>query len=647
MSFAGSVHSKAVELTKLSVEMTAAAGSGHPTSASSLAHVVTVLMYDHMRWDPESPGHKGADRLVLSEGHAVPIIYAAGADIGIGIGKNGDLRPMTREDAMKLRELGSEIDGHPNPMEGFPFFDAATGSLGQGLSVAAGIGAAARLDDIDKRIYCLIGDGESREGQIWEAVDFIADHELANVYPVFNCNRYGQSDPVSPSQSAETTVRKLSAVGWTVRHIDGHDPDQIREALQAHAEAANDATPLAIVAETTKGWGSRTMQELGHGKAVGTNQLNTVLQELEATGRQLGAQWEEGMLEIKPSSNTVPETTQAEIPPSFSVALRAAGKASVLEEGEWATRRAYGLALQALGHANPGIVAMDGDVKNSTYAEFFAEDEKLKDRYFEGRIAEQNMISAAAGFSAAGKIPFVSSFGKFITRAYDQLEMAINSGANFKVMGSHTGVSLAADGPSQMALPDVAWFHAFTTVRSHNGRPAAYLLHPADAYSTYALTLAMADYDGFCYLRTLRPDTPFLYDDQTEFHLGGHKVLREGNDVLILACGYMVHEAKKAVSRLEENGISATLVDLYSLPFDEEAIVELAQQNNRCVLTVEDNYGGGFGAAVASALAEHDAGCRLKQMYVRKIPKSAREPDEILACLGLSESDIVQTVNAL
>ncbi len=647
MSFVASVHSKAVELIKLSVEMTSAAGSGHPTSAASLAHLVTVLMYDHMRWEPDRPGHPASDRLVLSEGHAVPVIYAAGADIGTGIGKNGDLRPMARDDAMQLRALDSEIDGHPNPMEGFPFFDAATGSLGQGLSVAAGIGAAARLDGLDRRIYCLIGDGESREGQIWEAAEFIADHGLTNVCPVFNCNHYGQSDPVSPLQSAGTTARKLSAVGYTVEWIDGHDPHQIREALQAHADVAGGAKPLAIVAETTKGWGSQSLQELGHGKAVGPDHLGTVLQELDETGQTVGAEWKEGELQIKAISSAIPATTRAGTPPPFSRALREAGKTSVLEEGEWATRRAYGLALQALGHTDPKIVAMDGDVKNSTYAEFFAEDEQLKERFFEGRIAEQNMVSAAAGFSAGGKIPFVSSFGKFITRAYDQLEMAINSGANIKVMGSHTGVSLAADGPSQMALPDVAWFHAFTTVRGHNGRPAANLLQPADAFAAYALTLAMAASDGFCYMRTLRPDTPFIYEGRTEFHLGGHHVLAEGGDVLIVACGYMVHEARKALIPLNEAGISAALVDLYSLPCDETAIIELARRSNRRVLTVEDNYGGGFGAAVASLLAEHDAGCRLKQMYVRKIPKSAREPDEVLAYLGLTKDDIVQTAAAL
>ncbi len=307
----------------------------------------------------------------------------------------------------------------------------------------------------------------------------------------------------------------------------------------------------------------------------------------------------------------------------------------MLDKGAMAPRRAYGVALRALGQAYPHVVALDADVRNSTYSETFLHDEALRERFFECRIAEQNMLSCAGGLAAGGKVPFVSTFGKFLMRAYDQL--------NLKLVGSHVGVSLAADGPSQMALPDVAFFRALTTVRTPEGHPLLYLLQPADAYAAYALTVAMAAHEGPCYLRTLRPDVPFLYNDATAFSLGGHHVLAEGHDLCIIAAGYMVHEARKALPLLKERGIEATLVDLYSLPFDDVAILELAQENHGQVLTVEDNYGAGIGSAVADALALHGSAYTLTQMYVRQIPKSGRTPDEVLRSLQLSASDIVHT----
>src|SRR5262245_8919 len=255
MAFVASVHAKAIDLIKGSLDMTTTAGSGHPTSAASLAHLVTVLMYTHMRYDPAYPDHPTADRLVLSEGHACPIVYAAAADLGLAIGKDLEhRRPMTRADALRLREIDSPIDGHPNPTEGFPFFPAATGSLGQGLSIADGLALAARLDGLGKRIFCLMGDGESREGQVWEAIDFLADYRLNAVCPIFNCNSYGQSDHVSPQQAPEVTAGKLRAAGFDVRLIDGHDPTAIRQALEEHTTHSQDrqARPFAIVARTVK-----------------------------------------------------------------------------------------------------------------------------------------------------------------------------------------------------------------------------------------------------------------------------------------------------------------------------------------------------------------------------------------------------------
>jgi transketolase len=648
MAFTASVHAKAIELIKLSIEMTTAAGSGHPTSAASLAHLVAVLMYHHVRYDPADPSHPAADRLVLSEGHACPIIYAAAADLGIAIGRDRAARRlMTREDALKLRDIDSEIDGHPNPAEGFPFFPAATGSLGQGLSIAAGLALAARLDGLDKRIFCLIGDGESREGQIWEAFDFIADHRLTAICPILNCNGYGQSDRVSPQQSPEVTAAKLRGAGFNMQIIDGHSPTDIQQALREHTAHSQHpaARPFAIVAKTVKGWGfSSVLGSNMHGQPVAQDTKPKVLAALAGMAQQVGAAWSAGDLRIPPMpAATPPRLEPGRQVPAFIAALKQFGREKVLETGVLATRKAYGMALQALGQANPRIVALDGDVRNSTYSEYFSDDPALQDRFFECKIAEQHMISCAGGLAAGGKLPFVSTFGKFVIRGYDQLEMALISRFHLKVVGSHTGVSLAADGPSQMALPDVAFFRAWTTVRTRTGKPVLYLLQPADAYAAYALTVAMAEHDGACYMRTLRPDVPFLYDETSHFTLGGHQILAEGRDLLLVASGYMIHEAKKALADLKDHGIEPTLVDLYSLPFDGDAIVTLAQEHQGKVLTLEDNYGASVGSAVAEALSEHGGAYTLKQMYVRQIPKSGRTPDDVLRYLGLSAEDIVKT----
>lgn len=650
MSFDSTVNAKAIDLTKLNYEMTAAAGSGHPTTGASLAQIVTVLMYSHMRWEPNNPAHPSSDRLVLSEGHAVPIVYAACADLGVAIGKEKEnWRPMTREDAMTLRAIDSVVDGHPNPAEGFPFFDAATGSLGQGLSVSAGLAGAARLDSLDKRIFCIIGDGESREGQIWEACDFIKDHNLKAVCAIFNSNNLAQSDVVSRQQDTESLAKKLEAYGFRVLVIDGHNPTAIQDALSQHAQSQFDpqSAPVAIVAKTVKGWGSPSQQGEGHhGKPAEGDDLPKALEELDQTARRIGAAADQA---LKPGLMSPGKPDAPKINPvlSFPDAMKKFGQEKALAKGEYATRKAYGIALRALGHARSDVVALDADVKNSTFADMFYKDEALKNRFFECRIAEQNMFSVAAGLSAGGKVPFASTFAKFVERAYDQIEMAVNSGANFKVVGSHAGISLAADGPSQMSLPDVAWFRSFTTVINQKGKPAFYLLQPSDAYQAYALTLAAAEHDGPVYLRTLRPETEFLYNENDKFTLGGHEVLSEGRDLLIVAAGYMVHEANKALEKLDAQGVDATLVDLYSLPFDEEALLDLANENNGMILTLEDNYGGGIGGAVADAASADGGGFNVRQMFVRNIPKSGRTPDDVLAYCGISADDIVAQAMSL
>jgi transketolase len=644
-SYEQAVHTKAVQIARLSVEMTTAAGSGHPSTALSLAHLTAVLMYDHMRWNPADPWDGGADRLVLSEGHAVPIVYAAYADIGGVIGTRKQPRAMTRQDALSLRAIDSPIDGHPHPAAGFPFFDAATGSLGQGLSVAAGLGVAASIDRSDRIIYCIIGDGEAREGQIWEAADFIVDQALTNVVAIFNCNALAQSDYVSPQQSPDALVRKLEAYGFVVRNIDGHDPAQIKAALNELNVVRNGNRPLAIVARTVKGWGSVSEQGAGkHGTPVKKDKLEAILKELDQTLLELtdgkaGAKLKIHTPQARPAAAGGPIRIA-----SFNEGMEALGLLKDVQAGKpLAPRRAYGVALVMLGKADPRIVALDADVKNSTFAEWFAK--RIPERFVECKIAEQNMISAAAGLAAAGKIPFCSTFAKFVMRGYDQLEMAIISGANIKVTGSHAGVTLAADGPSQMSLPDAAFFRSFCHATNFNGGPAVRYFFPADAVSCYRLVELMANLDGCCYLRTLRADLPLLYKvDDTGFEVGGFRVLREGTDACLVAGGYMVHECLKAADELAKGGKKATVIDAYSMPLKAKELLEVARRSGGKIVVVEDNYTGGLDAEIAMAIAGEGGGLTLKSLHVARVPKSGREPDDVLKYLDLDVKSILKAV---
>jgi len=442
-----------------------------------------------MRYDLANPWNPHSDRLVLSEGHAVPIVYAAYADLGGVVGTDpSDARKLTLDDLMGLREIESVLDGHPNPAVGFPFFDAATGSLGQGISVAGGLGLAARLDGSDRTVYVLCGDGESREGQIWEALDFIADHCLANVRIIFNCNGMGQSDYVSPQQSPEVLARKIEAYGLHPVTIDGHDPEAISKALSLDPP---DGKPVAVVAKTVKGWGVPELQVVGyHGKPLSAEAAEKALQDL-------------ALPPAPPDIDLCPAMPKGEIPkadrgpirmpdPDFAALASDQKKlADSVAKGELATRHAYGLTLRALGEASERIVALDGDVSNSTFSRFFAE--RFPDRFFECRIAEQNMCSMAAGLAAAGKVPFANSFAKFLVRAYDQIEMAAYTCANLKLVGSHSGVTLAS-------------------VTTPKGQSGAVVLNPCDAVSAYKLAVAMANYEGLAYMRTLRSATSFVYE---------------------------------------------------------------------------------------------------------------------------------------
>ncbi|MFQ5428911.1 MAG: transketolase [Phycisphaerae bacterium] len=574
MDFNTFAHNKCIELNKEALRMTTSAGSGHPTSALSIMHIVVTLMYDVMRYDPADPWHPGNDRLVLSEGHAVPAVYAAYADLGGVVGRNRSAaRPLTLADLHSLREADSPLDGHPNPAEGFPFFDAATGSLGQGLSAGAGLALAARKRGIDRQVFVIIGDGESREGQIWEAMDFIADHHLTSVVAIFNCNGQGQADYVSEQQSAGTLAAKAEAFGWDAVMIDGHDPQSIRTVL-AHPEKRG--KPLAMIARTVKGWGCPSIQaKTHHGKPVPPDQLDSACAELDAMRETLGIGKPpaEARRPAAPAAAAASETGNISVP-AFLDAVKNAGLESALAKGKLATRRAYGAALLALGKADPRIVALDGDVSNSTFSDLLGRERP--DQFIECKIAEQNMVSVAVGLSAAGFIPFVSSFAKFIARAYDQIEMAQITRANLKLVGSHAGVSLAADGPSQMSLQDVAYFRSAGRADNGFGQPACVSFHPSDAVAAYHCCVLMANHPGLCYMRTHRPDVPLLYSPTTTFEIGGSQTLAEGDALTIVAAGYMVHVCKEVVERLSNQGTHCTLIDAYGFPLKAEPILSAA-----------------------------------------------------------------------
>ncbi len=636
------IRSKAVQLGKLAVRMTTNVSSGHPSSALSISHIVTALMYRIMRFDPQDPWNRGNDRLVLSEGHTVPIVYAAYADLkGVYGYSPEEKRQLSMDDLDTFRQIDSPLDGHPNPSVGFPFFECATGSLGQGLSCACGSALAARMDGIENHYYVIIGDGESREGQVWEACDFLVDYHLSNVIPIFNCNGLGQSEAVSSQQSDQKLASKLEAFGFRVFSIDGHDPDQITESIE---KAKNASEPHAIIARTRKGWGVKELHQTNsHGKPLKEESLLEAYSNLDEHAEHLGGISENTAPASKPPVVEIPRTVPGRTgDPDFSELLKGTSAESKLKKNLLSTRRAYGLALRDLARVDERTVALDGDVKNSTFSQYMADE--FPDRFFESRIAEQNMVSVAAGLSSSGRIPFVSTFAKFIVRGYDQFELAIVSEANIKLVGSHSGVNIGPDGPSQMGMSDLAFMRAYSCARNkRSGRPLVTIFNPSCAVAAYKCVQLMADIPGACYMRTIRGDTPILYKPSETFKAGGIKVLREGSDLALVTGGYMVHICLRLASRLAEKGIETTVVDCYSLPVDASEL-RSAVSGCRSVATVEDNLGNGLGSEIASVmLSDSPNGTPLRQYFVKRLPKSGLTADDVLEYTGLdlrSEWDI-------
>ena len=589
-----------------SIEATTAAGSGHPTSCLSAAEVVAAVFFGHMRYDPKNPHYHNNDRFILSKGHAAPLLYAAWAETG--------LFPV--EELLKLRQLGNDLEGHPAPR--LPFVDVATGSLGQGLSIGVGMALAARLDNLDYRTYVLLGDGECAEGAVWEAASLAGIYQLNNLIAVVDVNRLGQSQATPFGHDLGVYKKRFEAFGWRTEEIDGHDLEEILEVLAAVGLGSQ---PLVILAKTLKGAGVSFIQdkEGWHGKPLSKEEAARALAELRPTARS-GI----GLPIPAPSQLPAPknEAPAAYPPPAYKLGDMVA------------TREAYGNALVRVGEVDLRVVAMDGDTKNSTYSEKFFQ--KFPARFTECFIAEQCMVGVATGFGTRGKVPFASTFACFLTRAYDQIRVAGISAANLKLVGSHVGVSIGEDGPSQMGLEDLAMMRAIV---------GSTVLYASDAVCAEKLVDQMAAHKGICFLRTSRPKTPVIYNNEEQFPIGGAKVLRQSpNDkVTVVAAGVTLFEALKAADTLKTQGIGITVIDAYSVkPLAKDVIKAAAQKTKNLVVTVEDHYPeGGLGDAVAGELSAD--GIKVHKLAVTELPRSGKAA-ELLAKYGIDANAIIAKV---
>ncbi|MFF0965445.1 transketolase [Streptomyces sp. NPDC003703] len=592
-----------------SVRAADAAGSGHPTSSMSAADLMAVLLAHHLRYDFDRPEHPGNDRFVLSKGHASPLLYSAYKAAGA----------VDDDELLTFRKLGSRLEGHPTPQR-LPWVETATGSLGQGLPIGVGIALAGkRLDHADYRVWVLCGDSELAEGSIWEAAEHAGYEHLDNLTVIVDVNRLGQRGPTRHGHDLDAYARRFRAFDWHTVEIDGHDVDAID---RAYGEAASTrGRPTAIIARTLKGKGVKDTEDREglHGKP---------LKDADEAIEELG-----GPRDLR---------VQVHEPPSAR-SLHAVGDGTLelprWERGEQvATRDAYGHALAALGTARGDVVALDGEVGDSTRAEFFAKEHP--DRYFECYIAEQQMVATAVGMARRGWVPYASTFAAFLTRAYDFVRMAAVSGSGINLNGSHAGVSIGEDGPSQMGLEDLAM------MRTVHGST---VLYPCDANQTARLVATMAGLDGIRYLRTSRGESPVLYGPDEEFPVGGSKVLRSSDRdrLTIVAAGVTLHEALSAADSLDREGIPVRVVDLYSVKPVDRATLREAAEDTGCLLTVEDHREeGGIGDAVLDAFLDGRPVPRLVRLAVRSMPGSAT-PAEQLHAAGIDAESIAASARLL
>jgi transketolase len=586
---------------------TTTAGSGHPSSSLSAVELMTTLFFGGIfRYDPDQPQHPNNDRLIFSKGHASPLLYALWVAAGKLPGE---------EMAASYRKFGTALEGHPTVT--FPYVEAATGSLGQGLSVGVGMALNAKyLDKLPYRTYVLQGDSEMAEGSVWEALEIATHYHLDNLVGIVDINRLGQRGETLLGHEVSLYASRASAFGWETISVDGHSFEEILAAY--HRALAVTGRPVMILAKTIKGKGVSFIEDKNgwHGKALNQEECDRALVELGEVDLTVRGELARPQDQTPKAPRAVP-LAEFDYPKGTPVA----------------TRRAYGNALARLGPANQKIVSLDGEVSNSTMAEIFAK--ACPDRFFEMFVAEQNMAGVGLGLAVRGKIPFVSSFAAFLSRAFDQIRMSQYSDPNLKFVGSHAGVSIGWDGPSQMGLEDLAMFRTLV-----NGA----VLYPADAVSTERLVEEMVKRHGIMYLRTTREATPILYGPEDEFQLGGCKVLRSsGQDrATVVSAGITLYEALAAWEALQKMGIFVRIIDLYSIkPIAAATLTDAARQTG-AVITVEDHYPeGGLGEAVMSALATVPV--PVYCLAVTKKPKSGA-PEELLDYEDISRGAIVRKV---
>lgn len=612
---------KAYALRVDSLQMTTQAGSGHPSSCLSAAEIMAVLFFHEMHYNPRDYAQPDNDRFILSKGHASPILYAAWKEVGV----------ITHDDLMTYRHVDSALEGHPTLR--FAYSEAATGSLGIGLSIGAGEALNAKVDALNYRTYVLMGDSEISEGSVWEAAQLAVHYKLNNLIAIVDCNRLGQSTEVLYDHDTQRYADIFSAFGWRALQVDGHDVQALIKVFDAAREEKE--WPVVILAYTFKGRGVSMMEnkEGFHGKALKPKELEIALADLKKRYADVA------LLPDVPFTPKMPKETtmQHYTCKAREVALPQPG----YKKGDMkATRWAYGDALVALGDLCDLVVSVDAEVKNSTGAELFAQ--KFPQRFFQCFIAEQNMVGMAIGLDRRGKIPFVSTFGAFLSRAHDQIRMAAIGQAKLRLVGSHCGVSIGQDGPSQMALEDIAMMRAL---------PESIVLYPADAVTTHALVQEMARYEkGISYLRTTRADTPVLYENNESFEVGRCKVIKQSHQdkVCVIGAGITVHEALKAYDMLglTEQSIFISIIDLYSIkPFDVDTVVKVAQKSGNKILVVEDHYAqGGIGQMVAAAFCNTDI--IVESLAVHELPRSGK-PEELLALAGIDADAIAHKVREM
>ncbi|XP_064605148.1 transketolase-like [Liolophura sinensis] len=598
-----------------SIRSTNIAGSGHPTTCCSAAEMMSVLFFHTMKYKVEKPRDPSSDRFVLSKGHAAPILYAAWAEAGLF--PVGDLD--------KLRKTGCDLEGHPTPR--LDFVDVATGSLGQGLSCAAGMAYTGKyFDKASYRVYCLLGDGETAEGSVWEALAFCSYYKLDNIVAVFDINRLGQSDPTSVQHDMDCYKIRLEALGWNVVVVDGHDVSALAKALEDTKSISG--KPCAVLGKTFKGRGVPGVEDQMnfHGKPLG-EKGEVAIAELKKLIKNPGPYKitppapTDDAKEVKNSKITLSE------PPNYQMG-------DVLP-----IRNSYGTALVKIAKNSDQIVALDGDMKNSTFSQKLAD--VYPNRFVECFIAEQNMVGVAVGCGTRGRtIPFASTFACFLTRAFDQIRMAAISQANIKFCGSHCGVSIGEDGPSQMALEDIAMFRSI---------PGSTVFYPSDSVAIERAVELAANTTGICFIRATRPVTPIIYKNDEVFQVGQAKVVRQSPDdkVTVIGAGITLSEAMKAADKLAASGVKITVVDPFTIkPLDVDTIKEAAKKTGGRIVVVEDHYPeGGIGEAVSMALGC----CRdivIRHLAVRDVPRSGK-PVELLELFGINDDAIVKAVNQI